>query len=165
MKIRSYFAIAFILPIMISCNLDGNHKKDFDLEDLYGSWEWSLYQEESELFYVNTYEFFEDGTFNNKMTARQKNSKLEIGYNTITSGTYTLVENSLSLKENKFLTIPEDGTEWFISIDNLVEQEWNRETEIILSMKKRGSALVMDFGPCPPNASCIGPITFYRIGK
>jgi hypothetical protein len=72
-----------------------------------------------------------------------------------------LAGNKLSLKEKEFLTIPEGSMVWYTGMDKLVGGDWNRETEITISLKERKSQLVLDF-PCPPNAQCTGPITFYR---
>lgn len=159
MKLSSLLALATILCITLSCNIDDN---DFNQENLHGTWELSSYWEESELFLVQAYEFNEDGTFELRVTARQQDSNIDLGYNSITSGTYSLVGNTLSLQEKEFLTIPEGSTVWYTGMDKLVGGDWNRETEITISLKERKSQLVLDFGPCPPNAMCTGPITFFR---
>lgn len=159
MKLSFSLAIATILCITFSCNMDDN---DFSQENLHGTWELSSYWEESELFIVQAYEFNDDGTFENRVTARQQDSNIDLGYNSITNGTYSLVGNKLSLQEIEFLTLPQESTVWYTSSDKLVGSDWNRETEITISLQKRKSQLVLDFGPCPPNAQCTGPITFFR---
>jgi hypothetical protein len=122
----------------------------------------SSYWDESGLFIVQTYEFNEDGTFENRVTARQQDSDDDIGINSLISGTYSLVGNRLTLQETQFLTLPEGSSVWYISLDNLVESNWKRETEITISMQDRRSQLVLDFGPCAPNELCTGPITYFR---
>lgn len=159
MKLSSSLVIATILCFTFSCNMDDN---DFSQENLHGTWELSSYWEESELFLVQAYEFNEDGTFEHRVTARQQDSNIDLGFNSLTTGTYSLAGNKLSLQEREFLTLPEGSTVWYTGMDKLMGSDWNRETEITISLKERKSQLVLDFGPCPPYAQCAGPITFYR---
>jgi len=161
MKTLRNITLLSLIFLTLSCNSDDN---DFSKQDLHGIWEWRIYQEESELFYINTYEFKKDGTFDKRMTARKQDSNIDLGYNSLISGTYTLVGNRLRLTETDFLTTPEGSTTWYTSLENLVGSDWDREIDITVSMKERKSELLMDF-PCPPNAFCRGPITFYRVWK
>jgi len=161
MRTSRFLTFAIILFITLSCNSDDNN---FSKQDLHGIWEWRIYQEESELFYINTYEFKEDGTYEIRTTARQWDSTVDIGYNSVNRGSYSLVENRLRLTNTEFLRTPEGSTTWYTSLENLVGSDWDREIDITISMKERKSELVMDF-PCPPNAACRGPITFYRVWK
>ncbi|MCH6199048.1 hypothetical protein MMU07_05645 [Aquiflexum sp. LQ15W] len=159
MKIFQSLIFAPIFFLTLSCNFDD---KDFTQEDLQGIWELSRYQAESQLFFVDTYVFNEDGTFENRATARQQDSNDDTGINSLISGTYSMAGNKLFLQETEFLTLPEGSTIWHTSLDNLVGSDWNRETEITISMQDRRSQLVLDFGPCAPNELCTGPITYFR---
>ncbi len=114
----------------------------------------SRYQAESELFYVDTYEFNEDGTFENRQTALQQDTNPELGYNSIISGTYSLVENKLSIQETEFLTLPVGKTIWYTSLDKLVGSDWNRDKVITVSMRKEGHKWCWILDPVPPT-SCV----------
>lgn len=158
MKIKKYFSFTFILFISLSCNLEDN---DFSQENLHGTWELSRYQQESQLFYVDTFEFDEDGTFENRSTARQQDNYMDLGYNSITNGTYRLIGNVLTLTGDQFLTLPEGSTEWYTALENLVGSDWNIEREYTIALKERKSQLVLDY-KCAPNELCSGPITYFR---
>lgn len=158
MKIKKYFSFTFILFISLSCNLEDN---DFSQENLHGTWELSRYQQESQLFYVDSFEFDEDGTFENRSTARQQDNYMDLGYNSITNGTYRLIGNVLTLTGDQFLTLPEGSTEWYTALDNLVGSDWNIEREYTIALKERKSQLVLDY-KCAPNELCSGPITYFR---
>lgn len=158
MKIKKYFSFTFILFISLSCNLEDN---DFSQENLHGTWELSRYQQESQLFYVDSFEFDEDGTFENRSTARQQDNYMDLGYNSITNGTYRLIGNVLTLTGDQFLTLPEGSTEWYTALENLVGSDWNIEREYTIALKERKSQLVLDY-KCAPNELCSGPITYFR---
>lgn len=159
MKLSFSLAIATILCITFSCNIDDN---DFSQENLYGTWELSRYQQESQLFYVSTFEFNEDGTFENRSTARQQDTNLELGYNSVTNGTYRLIGNVLTLTGDQFLTLPEGNTEWYTALDNLVGSDWNIEREYNIALKERKSQLELEY-KCAPNELCsTSPTTYFR---
>jgi hypothetical protein len=160
MKLSSSLAIATILCISFSCNIDDN---DFSQENLHGTWELSRYQQESQLFYVHTYEFNKDGTFENRSTARLQDNNMDLGYNSITNGTYRLIGNVLTFKGDQFLTLPEGSTEWYTALDNLIGSDWNIEREYTIALKERKSQLVLEY-KCAPNELCSGPfpITYFR---
>jgi len=158
MKTFRQITLFSLIFLILSCNLDDN---DFSQENLHGTWELSRYQEESQLFYVNTYEFNEDGTFENKNTARQQDTFSELGYNSVTSGTYRLIGNVLTLTGDQFLTLPEGSTVWYTALDNLVGSDWNMERDYTISLKERKSQLILDY-TCAPNELCAGPITYFR---
>jgi len=161
MRTSRFLTFAIILFITLSCNSDDNN---FSKQDLHGIWEEITYVEEREWFSARAYEFKEDGTYEIRTTARQWDSTVDIGYNSVNRGSYSLVENRLRLTNTEFLRTPEGSTTWYTSLENLVGSDWDREIDITVSMKERKSELVMDF-PCPPNAFCRGPITFYRVWK
>lgn len=159
MKLSSSLAIATILCITFSCNIDDN---DFSQENLYGTWELSRYQAESQLFYVDAYEFNEDGTFENRSTARQQVNNMDLGYNSITFGTYHLIGNVLTLTGDQFLTLPEGNTEWYTALDNLVGSDWNIAREYTIALKERKSQLELEY-KCAPNELCsTSPFTYFR---
>jgi hypothetical protein len=158
MKIYTYLSLATILCITLSCNIDDN---DFSQESLHGIWELSRYQEESQLFYVSTFQFNEDGTFENRSTARQQDINLDLGYNSVTSGSYRLVGNVLTLTGDQFLTLPEGSTVWYTALDNLIGSDWNIEREYTIALKERKTQLVLDY-KCAPNELCSGPTTYFR---
>jgi hypothetical protein len=162
MRIFSKLALISILFITFSCNLIEKDDKNFSLQDLHGTWELSRYQQESQLFYVNTYEFKEDGTFENRSTARQQDNKTELGYNSVTNGTYRLTGNVLTLTGDQFLTLPEGSTEWYTALDNLIGSDWKIEREYTISLKERKSKLVLEY-KCAPNELCaVDPSAYSR---
>jgi hypothetical protein len=159
MKFYRYLTFISILFITLSCNLDDN---DLSQENLHGTWELSRYQEESQLFYVSTFQFNEDGTFENRATARQQDNNMDLGYNSITNGTYRLIGNVLTLTGDQFLTLPEGSTVWYTALDNLVGSDWNIEREYTIALKERKSQLELEY-KCAPNELCsINPITYFR---
>ncbi|MCS4435913.1 hypothetical protein [Aquiflexum gelatinilyticum] len=162
MRIFSKLALISILFITFSCNLIEKDDKNFSLQDLHGIWELSRYQQESQLFYVDTYEFKEDGTFENRSTARQQDNNMDLGYNSITNGTYRLLGNVLTLTGDQFLTLPEGSTVWYTAPDNLVGSDWNIEREYTIALKERKSQLQLEY-KCAPNELCsTSPITYFR---
>jgi hypothetical protein len=159
MKKSTLLILLSIAFITLSCEMDNT---DFSQENLHGTWELSRYQEESQLFYVNTFEFNEDGTFENRSTARQQDTNLELGYNSVTNGTYRLIGNVLTLTGDQFLTLPEGSTEWYTALDNLIGSDWNMEREYTITLKERKSQLELEY-KCAPNELCsTSPITYFR---
>jgi hypothetical protein len=158
MKKSTLLILLSIAFITLSCEMYDN---DFNQENLHGTWEWARYQEESQIFYVNTYEFNEDGTFENRNTARQQDNNMDLGFNSITNGTYRLIGNVLTLTGDQFLTLPEGSTEWYTALDNLIGSNWNMKREYTIALKERKSQLVLDY-KCAPNELCSGPITYFR---
>lgn len=162
MKALPNLFFAALVFLTLSCSIDDD---DMAPENLYGTWENSSLHEEAGLSIVNAYVFHENGTFEHKMTARQPNSSAEVGYNSVISGTFELSGNKLTLEETNWLSLPENSQSWHVSLDELVNVEWNRERNATLTLKDRKSQLEMDFGPCGPNALCAGPAIYFRVWR
>lgn len=160
MKVLHSLLISSLIIVSISCSL-GND--DWEPANLYGTWEAVGFHEETGLDFVTAYIFRENGTFEQQMIARRPNSSNVVGFNSIISGTYALEGDRLTFFETNWLNLPENREQWYTTLADLVDVDWNRERPVTLTLRSRNTELEMDFGPCPPNALCQGPVTFYRV--
>lgn len=155
----SFLALVFL---SISCSIN----QDYIVQSsLYGTWEHASTLEESSLDLVNTFVFNENGTFEARNLFRETNSPTIVGFKSIISGTFVLQGNTLTINETRLTRFPAGSDRWYVLENELEEHEWNRVTEIMLKLKENRSQLAMDYGPCPPNAFCIGPVTYFRVGR
>ncbi|WP_040481330.1 hypothetical protein [Mariniradius saccharolyticus] len=162
MKIFRLLAYPILIFLSLSCISDDD---DVEFIHLLGTWERGSVHEETGLDFVMAYTFHEDGTFEQKSIARQPNSAIESGFNSIVSGTFELSGNKLTLNETDWLGLPEGTGRWYVSGEELVAFEWNRERDVTVTLRERKSQLEMDFGPCGPNVLCAGPLTFYKVKR
>lgn len=162
MKKYPYLAYSALVFLFFSCI---SADDDIELIHLLGTWERGSLHEETGLDFVMVYTFHEDGTFEQKSIARQPNSAIEAGFNSIVSGTFVINGNKLTLYETNWLILPEGSEGWYVTSDELVDVEWNSERNVTLKLKERKSQLEMDFGPCAPNELCVGPLTFFRVSR
>lgn len=156
MKKFSYLSFLALVFLSISCSIN---QDDIMPSSLYGTWEQTSTLEDSNLDLVNAFVFNGDGTFETLSFFRETNSSRVVGFNSIISGTFELKGNTLTLVETYQANVPEEKDQWYLPENELEEREWNSVREIKLTLKKNRSQLEMDYGPCPPNAFCIGPVT------
>lgn len=161
MKTLLYLSFVALVFLSISCSID---QDDVTPSSLHGTWENTSTFEESNLDLVNAFVFNGDGTFETLSFFRETNSARVVGFNSIISGTFELKGNTLTLVETYQANVPEENDQWYLPENELEEREWNSVREIKLTLKKNRSQLEIDFGPCPPNALCVGPVTFFRVG-
>jgi hypothetical protein len=163
MKFYSCFILFGILCVSVSCSLEDH---DFKPENLLGTWEFSSYMQELELVNVNSFVFNSDGTFENSIKARKQDNNLDIGFHSVLSGTYVVNGNQVTLNETKYLILPDGNDQWYVSRNDLSELQWNRESEVTVTLRDRQKEMVFDYGPCSSFVStmCIETMTFYKVG-
>jgi hypothetical protein len=162
MKLFPRLAFTALVLLSISCSID---QDDITPSSIHGTWEYTSTLEESDLDLVNAFVFNGDGTFETLSFFRATNSSRVVGFSSVISGTFELKGNTLTLTETYQASVPAEKDQWYVSENELVASEWNNSREIKLTLKKNRSELEMDFGPCAPNALCIGSITFFRVGR
>jgi|GEM_PF-3409415 len=167
MKNVIYFLLTCFLMLSTACE---NGDEETDPNIVKGTWELSKEDEsdDQEVYYVETYTFMADGTYENRAFNRDAESGELSCYYRISSGTYNRSGNKLILNASVRLYNPENcGSE-----EELVDYDDGEpidSIELIFEITNQGTELTLDYGPCsdmcPPNAFCIciGPQTYTKV--
>jgi hypothetical protein len=154
-----------ILFFLVSCSDDST---EFTAQNLYGTWEQSQFNPEVQLFNVNAFIFKNDGTFENRRSYRQQDVEVDLGFYFLNTGNYVLNGNKLLFSNLAYFNLPEDSDQQYVLLEDLVQfmtdevnGDNNFQAEISINSSK--NELTLDYGPCPPNALCLGPQTFFKV--
>jgi hypothetical protein len=161
---KAALKVAFIF-FLASCS-DVN--PEFTSQNLYGTWEQSQFNPEVQLFNVNAFIFKDNGTFENRGSFRQQDIQIDLGYYFLTTGNYVLNGNKLIFSSLTYYTLPEDSDQLYVLLEELVQlfpEEGNEDNnfQVEISTNSSKNELTLDYGPCPPNALCLGPQTFFKV--
>lgn len=154
-----------LLFFLVSCSDDS---VEFTTQNLYGTWEQNQFNPEIELFNVNAFIFKQDGTFEIRRSYRQQDVQIDLGYYSLTTGDYVLTGNKLIFSNLIYFDLPPDSEQIYVLLEELIElvpEEGNdmNSFQVEISTNSSKNELTMDYGPCPPNALCLGPQTFFKV--
>jgi hypothetical protein len=161
---KAAFKVAVIF-FLASCS-DVN--PEFTSQNLYGTWEQSQFNAELELFNVNTLIFKENGTFETRVSYRQQDVQIDLGYYFLTTGNYVLNGNKLIFSNITYFILPPDSDQIYVLLEELIElvpEEGNemKSFQVEISTNSGKNELTIDYGSCAPNAFCLGPLTFFKV--
>jgi hypothetical protein len=154
-----------LLFFLVSCSDDS---AEFNAQNLYGTWEQSQFNTEVQLFNVNAFIFKNDGTFENRGSYRQQDVEVDLGFYFLNTGNYVLNGNKLLFSNLAYFTLPEDSDQQYVLLEDLEqlvpeEGNGNNNFQVEISTNSSKNELTLDYGPCPPNALCLGPQTFFKV--
>jgi hypothetical protein len=161
---RPAIKVVFFL-FFVSCS---DINPEFTTQNLIGTWEQSEFNPEVQLFNVNALIFKENGTFETRLSYRQQDVQIDLGYYFLTTGNYVLNGNKLIFSNLTYFILPLDSDQIYVLLDELIElvpEEGNVVNSFQVEISTNGgkNELTIDYGPCGPNELCLGPQTFFKV--
>ncbi len=107
------------------------------------------------------YQFKSDNTVEIANKVIDASSHQLLGYRYISEGSYTVVEEQLTLLNLQQYN-NDDTKGYYDDADALIPANIEEESVVNISFNRKKDKLTFEYTSCPPNAICLGSQTFYR---
>lgn len=161
----SLFA-SFLFGILFSCKED---KDLLPLSPLDGTWEYSYYNSDQKVFFINQYIFSPDGGMEKSILIREAASTKVLGYYNYAIGTYELRGEEFTEDISKQYELALDAYVFYAPKDNLQKAEVNDAypitSTLTFSLDNASFDLLYPCNDTPSSrlSSCIGALTYKRV--
>jgi hypothetical protein len=161
MKFKNIFTLLIALVLFTSCK-----EEERNLKALVGTW----ISDENYAFDVDIassllYKFNDDGTFSALTRVIQGGNVNDVvGYTYRAEGVFAINESNLTSSFSE-VYLSDGSLPYFSEVDDLILSEYNETQYFGISFNKDNTQLTLIYSSCPPNANCIGDLSFNRLAS
>ena len=109
---------------------------------------------------IHRYTFLETGKFNGSIALVDANSNELLGYSRRSTGTYTLLNDQLSIQTTMAYAVPESSDSYYVPKEGLVQLSDNFSMEVKVEFSEEKMTWI--YSPCGELIQCIGSQVFER---
>ncbi|MEB2775028.1 hypothetical protein SYJ56_06905 [Algoriphagus sp. D3-2-R+10] len=136
-------------PIDNSSQVIGHWRNSHDLDD--------------NIQMISYYSFLENGNFNSSSVYINSDSDELLGYSGRSSGTYSLLDDQLSIQTTIVYSVPESSDTPYVPTIQLVQSSQNFSSEKTVEFNENQDKMTWIYPPCGPLENCIGSQVFERF--
>ena len=156
---RTLSFIALLAILFSSCSKDVDEAQT-DL--ILGTWEQNEPVEGEDLIQSLQYVFRSNGSFDLSSVIIDPSTSEIVGYRAMTSGTYDIDGNRLTLIESERY-LHNDSDRLYSDLQDLEPSEFTGgPTQVSFSLDEAQNQLTFHFDPCGINENCLSSLTFSR---
>lgn len=152
---KAMLGIVFIAIVFYACKKDSNIKIT-----IVGTWVNTIHYSKAQL-YAQTFVFNTDSTVQISHTVVDSASGNRLGYQYLSNGKFRLNGDQLKLYKLVSLRDTIENT-YYLPANQLTLMKKDTLQTYTIKINADGASFYFEYPPCPPNANCIGQVTFSK---